>query len=79
MGYEPFNLRCHWLAPNLANTSLECRGNLDLVFAFLPWDHGCALFVVFISAIKSTFLGKITEIFQTQLRWIVRRLAVTNP
>jgi hypothetical protein len=40
------NLRSHWLAPNLANTSRECRGNLYLVLAFLPWDHGYALFVV---------------------------------
>jgi hypothetical protein len=28
------------------NTSLECRGNLDFVLAFLLWDLGCALFVV---------------------------------
>src|SRR6267154_2212459 len=46
-----FNPRCRWLALNLANTSLECRGNLDFVLALLPWDLGCALFVVFISGL----------------------------
>jgi hypothetical protein len=56
---------------------------LEFVLAFLPWDLGCALFVVFISglcAIKSMppgprkLFGTITEIFQTQLRWIAREL-----
>jgi hypothetical protein len=51
--------------------SLECRANIDFVLACLPWDLGCADFVVFNSglcAITAAPPAGASAIFQTQLR-----------